>query len=65
MTLRFLKSKFTGEHPCRSVISIKSLCNFIEIALHAANLQENTHAKMRFQQSCKAKQSNFGMGVLL
>ena len=27
-------SKFTGEHPCRSVISIKLLCNFIEITLH-------------------------------
>ena len=26
-------SKFTGEHPCRSVISIKLLCNIIEIAL--------------------------------
>ena len=26
-------SKFTGEHPCRSVISIKLLSNFIEIAL--------------------------------
>ena len=26
-------SKFTGEHPCRSPISIKLLCNFIEIAL--------------------------------
>ena len=26
-------SKFTGEHPCRSAISIKLLCNFIEIAL--------------------------------
>ena len=26
-------SKFTGEHPCRSVISIKLLCNFIEVAL--------------------------------
>ena len=26
-------SKFTGEHPCRSVISIKLLCNFIKIAL--------------------------------
>ena len=23
-------SKFTGEHPCRSVISIKLLCDFIE-----------------------------------
>ena len=26
-------SKFTGEHPCWSVIWIKLLCNFIEIAL--------------------------------
>ena len=26
-------SKFTGQHPRRSVISIKLLCNFIEIAL--------------------------------
>ena len=26
-------SKFTGEHPCRSAISIKLLCNFTEIAL--------------------------------
>ena len=26
-------SKFAGEHPCRSVISIKLLCNFIEITL--------------------------------
>ena len=26
-------SKFTGVHPCRSVISIKLLWNFIEIAL--------------------------------
>ena len=26
-------SKFTAEHPCRSAISIKLLCNFIEIAL--------------------------------
>ena len=25
--------KFTGEHPCRSVISIKLLCIFIEMAL--------------------------------
>ena len=31
-------SKFTGEHPCRSVVSIKLLCNFIEIALpHACS----------------------------
>ena len=26
-------SKFTGEYPCRSAISIKLLCNFIEITL--------------------------------
>ena len=26
-------SKFTREHPCRSPISVKLLCNFIEIAL--------------------------------
>ena len=26
-------SNFTGEHPCRSAISIKLLCNFIEITL--------------------------------
>ena len=26
-------SKFTGEHPYRSVISIQLLCNFIEVAL--------------------------------
>ena len=31
--------KFSGEHPCRSVISIK----------YAANLQENTRPKVRFQ----------------
>ena len=28
-----ISSKFTGEHPCRSVISIKLQSNFIEIAL--------------------------------
>ena len=26
-------NKFTGEHPCRSVVSIRLLCNFIKIAL--------------------------------
>ena len=26
-------NKFTGKHPCRSAISIKLLCNFIEITL--------------------------------
>ena len=28
-----IRSKFTGEHPCQSVISVKLLCNFIEITL--------------------------------
>ena len=28
-----IRSKFTGEHPCRSAISIKLQSNFIEIAL--------------------------------
>ena len=28
-----IRSKFTGEQPCQSVISIKLLCNFIEITL--------------------------------
>ena len=28
-----IRNKFTGEHPCESVISIKLLCNFIEIIL--------------------------------
>ena len=28
-----ISSKFTGEHPCRSLISIKFFSNFIEIAL--------------------------------
>ena len=28
-----ISSKFTGEHPCRSVISIKLQSSFIEIAL--------------------------------
>ena len=28
-----ISSKFTGEHPCRSAISIKLPCNIIKIAL--------------------------------
>ena len=28
-----IRSKFTGEHPCQSVISIKLLCNLTEITL--------------------------------
>ena len=29
-------NKFTGEHPCQSVVPIKLLCNFIGIALRHA-----------------------------
>ena len=37
-------SKFTGEHPCRSAISIKLLCNLIEIALrHECSLVNLLH----------------------
>ena len=37
-------SKFTGEHPCRSAISIKLLCNFIEIVLrHRCSLVNLLH----------------------
>ena len=28
-----IRSKFTGENPCRSAISIKLLCNFIEVTI--------------------------------
>ena len=36
--------KFTGEHPCRIVISIKLLCNIIEIALrHGCSLVNLLH----------------------
>ena len=37
-------SKFPGEHPCRSVISIKLLCKFIEITLrHGCSLVNLLH----------------------
>ena len=37
-------SKFTGEHPCRSAISIKLLCNFVEMALlHGCSLVNLLH----------------------
>ena len=34
-------SKFTGEHPCRSAISIKLLCYFTEITLRHGCSPEN------------------------
>ena len=37
-------SKFTGEHPCQSVISIRLFCNFVEIALrHGCSPQNLLH----------------------
>ena len=48
-SLRVLKTfreplyQFTGEHPCRNAISIKLLCNFIEIALRHGCSPVNTN----------------------
>ena len=37
-------SKFTGEHPCQSTISMKLLCKFIEIALrHGCSSVNSLH----------------------
>ena len=36
-----IRSKFTGEHPCRSAISINLQSNFIEIALRHECSPEN------------------------
>ena len=39
-----IRSKFTGEHPCRSVISVKLQNNFIEITLrHGCSLLNLLH----------------------
>ena len=39
-----IRSKFTREHPCRSAISIKLLCNLIEITLrHGCSLTNLLH----------------------
>ena len=38
--------KFTGEHPCQNLISIKLLCNFIEITLrHLLHIFKTTFSK--------------------
>ena len=34
-------SRFTGEHPCRSMISIKLFCNFIEITIQHGSSPAN------------------------
>ena len=43
LTISVLKicSKFTAERPCRSAISIKLLCNFIEITLRHRHFHVN------------------------
>ena len=41
-------SKFTGEIPCQSVISIKMLCNFIKIALR------DWYSPVNLLHSCRA-----------
>ena len=38
-SVREICSKFTGEHPCRTVIPKKLLCRFIEITLRMGVLQ--------------------------
>ena len=38
-----MSSKFTGGHPCKSVISIKLLCNLIEIAVWHGCSPVNMH----------------------
>ena len=57
-------SKFTGKHSCRSVISIKLLCNFIKIALQhlfirtplegcfSITVKRSTKADIKVFQSC-------------
>ena len=43
-------------------------CSYTKVfGKYAADLQENTYAEVRFQQSCLANvlKSHFGMGVLL
>ena len=53
-------SKFTGEHPCQSVISINLLCNFIEITLWPGCspvnlLQFSEHLFVRTPMDCEKK----------
>ena len=56
-------SKFTGEHPYQSVISIKLLCNFIEIALwhgcspvNLLHIFRTTFYKNTFIRNCVYRQ---------
>ena len=47
-------SKFTGENPCRSMISINWLCNVIEITLwHGCSLVNLLHIFGNFHSFCE------------
>ena len=46
-----LCSKFTGEHPCQSAISVKLLCNFIEITLQHGCSPVNSGADLGYVES--------------
>ena len=75
LVIGFLKiwSKFTEEHPCKSVISIKVLCNFIEITLwHGCSpitllyvfrtpFPKNTSGRLLLEILIKLKNSNLNL----
>ena len=52
-------SKFTGEHLCRSVISIKWLCSFIEITLRHECSPECSHECSSFVYNFVKTESTF------
>ena len=57
-----IRSKFTTEHPCGSAISIKLLCNFIEIKLwHGCIFPEHFFVTPLDDCFCICKSSYFQM----
>ena len=58
-------NKFTGEHPCRSVISINLQCNFFEITLrHECSLVHFLHIfgmNFSYEHLCRAALLNTGV----
>ena len=57
-----IRSKFTTEHPCGSAISIKLLCNFIEITLwHGCIFPEHFFVTPLDDCFCICKSSYFQM----
>ena len=57
-------SKFTGEHPCRSVISIKLLCNLIEIILrHGCSPVNLSHIRTSFSKNTSGRLLLFFLNV--